>query len=206
MFAELTLNQALSSWVMERHLESTGFPLHIFAPQKVIGFSHIVQNCYDLPHPAMKKIEFLSNVKSSEMAKLVFNLLGVVVTTLYEGKKRNISDLRGLQTVRLNGGNKPCPVQLFPSANKQTIHTIDICSNELINDNPAMNPQYVSSFGLSMESESIWLSGLDKRKKSSHTVPFSSYLFQKVFLIDGGVDDTAGVCSLSTALTKLMKR
>lgn len=198
---ELTLNQAILSWVMERHLERSTHSLRSFLPDTIIGFKNIVQASNQIPHPALKSVEFSGNVKSTEIPKLVFVLLECLITTLFDGKKRQIHELHGLQTFRFCGDSKPRPVRLFPTSSNQTVHAVDFSTNELIPDNPAINPQYMSSFGLSIETEKLLRSEISNRKKSPHTVPYSSFLFQKVF-----VDDRMESDSVTIALKKLMSR
>jgi hypothetical protein len=177
--------------------------LRSFVPEKIIRFRNMINGSFNLPHPAMRKVEFDGNVKSTDLSKLTFSLLDVLISTLFDGKKRHINNVNGLQTVRLSGNTSPHVVRLLPLPGHQTVHTIDFSTNEMIHDSPAMNPQYISSYGLSLENENMLRSEIDKRKKSSNSVPSSSFLFQKVCLIDDNVQQDD---SLTNALTKLMKR
>ena len=187
---------------MERHIERSKLSLSSFMPEKVVGFGKIVQNMFDLPHPAMRKVEFNGNVKATDMSKLVFNILDHLINAIFDGKKYHLNEINSIQTVRFCGKTSPCLVRLLSIPGHQAVHTIDLSSNELIQDNPAMNIQYISSFGLNIESEKLWRDEKETRKKSRLTVPSSCFLFEKVCL----GDDHTPIGSLSNATMKLKKR
>ena len=169
---------------MERDLEKSGFGVNSFVPSTIIRFADTVQSSLNIPHPAIRKFEFTGNVRSTDLSTLTFHLLDLLLNNLFDGKKRHVNDVHGLQTVRMCNDIPPHLVRLYPLPSCPTVHTVDFSTNELILDNPAMTPRYISSFGLSLENENI---------------PISSFLFQKVFLIDNQG-------SLSHALTQLMNR
>ena len=180
---------------MERHIERSKPISSSFIPEKVIGFGNIIQKMSDLPHPAMRKIEFNGNVKSADMSKLVFNMLDHLISSISDGKKYHLNEIHSLQTVRFYDKTSPRLVRLLSIPGHQTVHTIDLTSNDLIKDNPAMDIQYISSFGLNHESEKFWRNENDKRKKSRLIIPSASFLFEKVSF----VDDHSPLGSLSNA-------
>jgi len=216
---ELTLNQALTSWIIERHLERSRLGLRPFVHwenkrsnnEKIdpinklcIGLpclGSILQSSCTLPHPAVKKAEFNGNIRSTEIPKLLFSLLDRMVYTMFDGKKRHINDVNGLNILRLCGSAKPRTVHLCPLAGHQTVHTVDASTNEILLENGAMSPQYISCYGLSYETENIRRDEIDRRKVSPHGIPSSSFLFQKVSIVD---DHSSRSDSLSNALSRCM--
>jgi len=77
---------------------------------------------------------------------------------------------------------------LLPLTGHQSIEIVDSTSKEIFHDNPALNLQYVSSFGLSLN--------------NAPPIPTSSFLFQKLHISD----DNAAKGTLSHALSKLIIR
>ncbi len=150
----------------------------------------------DLPHPAVKKVDFKGDVKSTRMSKLVFHTLEHIINTLFGGTRYSVNDIQGLQTILCQGKISRL-VQLVATSGQYPVQTIDLMTNELIPDHPATEPQYVSSFRV----ESILDNEKRRRKKSSHMVLDSSFLFQKVRLITSSSQDG----TLSNALEKLMQ-
>lgn len=192
---ELTLNQALLAWVTERFLERTKTS-SMFAERKIITMRKIMRQSLALPHPAVKKVEFRGDVKSTEMSKLVYRTLEHLTKTLFGGKRCNVNEIKGLQTILCHGRCSRL-VKLVPTSSQHPPQTIDFMTNELLPDHPAIDPQFVCSF----RDESVHEHEKSKRKKSADWVPDSSFLFQKVRLFTHG----SKVGTLSNALEKLMQ-
>lgn len=199
---ELTLNQALSSWIMEMHLQRSMRLPGSFAPETVTGFSKLMCNACNLPHPAAKQFILDGNVKATDLSKLAFNILDRLIYTLFDGKKYQLSDIQGIQTIRFCGMDDPQLVRLLPLPSHQLVCTVDSTTNQMIFDNPALNLQYVSSFGLSVDDENITRDS-NERKKKPPSVPVTMLIFQKVHHL---FEENVQSGTLSDALIKLMKR
>lgn len=198
----MTLNQALASWIIERQLERSKAATSPFAPNTVIGFCTVMEHSFSLPHPAIKKITLPANVKSTDMSKLVFNLLDRLFNAIFDGKKHQIADIYGLQTLRFCANNPPRSMKLLPLPGLQTVHAIDSNTNALVSDNAAIDLFYISSFGLSFGDDNYSMENNEKRKRSPPTIPVTSLHFQKVHVFD----DATPSGTLSNALIKVLRR
>ncbi len=173
-----------------------------FAPETVTGFSKLMCHACNLPHPAAKQFILDGNVKATDLSKLAFNILDRLVNALFDGKKYQLSDIQGIQTIRFCGKDDPQRVRLVHLPSHQLVRTVDSITNQMIFDNPALNLQYVSSFGLSVDGENITRESKERKKKHP-SVPVTSYVFQKVHhLFEENVQNG----TLSDALIKLMKK
>ena len=168
-----------------------------FKPTNTVDFSKIMHHSLNLPHPAMKQVILRGNVQSTKLSKLTFDVLECLVSTIFEGKKYPLSDIDCLQIARFCGKSTPQIVKLLPLTGHQSIEIVDSTSKEIFHDNPALNLQYVSSFGLSLNNESI-----DEKIRKTPPIPTSSFLFQKLHISD----DNAAKGTLSHALSKLIIR
>ena len=188
--SELTLNQALAGWIMERHLKQNQVMLETFNPTNILGFAKVFHHAWGLPHPALKKLELKGNIKSTDLNRLTYNILGCLFNTIFDTHKRQINEIRGLEIFRLYNEHSSRVVKFVPLSRQQVIHTVDNNSHELLHDNAAMDVKYISSFGFSIGNKRQW-----------KEIPLTSNLFQKVRVDRKHADDG----SLSSALAKLVE-
>ncbi len=216
---ELTLNQALVSWITERHLELARLGqcrLHVNTLEdarslesKVLHISRlspgltslggILAISEKLPHPAIKKVQVSWTAKSTDLSSLTLDCLerGILLP-LYGSKKIDASDVLGLRTIRvLNGSANEVKIK---SVNPHGTNVMDE-NNVMILDSPTTSPQYLIIYGLSFETEEIRRREIVERTQIKGAPPITTFLFQKVSIDDYLSDSVDG--SLSSALKEL---
>lgn len=212
---ELTLNQALVSWIVERYLEKTSIgpiessedPVACKNPYLLSklcpglpALTRLLSKGEALPHPGIKYISLKWSVRSVDVASLTLECLEkVVLASLYDKKRVDAQDVTGLELLRLaNGESGFVNMKQTESARAHVV----IKENLMVIDKPIASPTYVAVYGLSRETEIMRRIGQEKRTHSKGSPPLSSFLFQKVSIDDFLAKDTPG--SLSNALKTVM--
>lgn len=214
---ELTLNQALVSWVIERFLENASLePLEQsedVLPSKNLDLmsklspglpilSTILSKGVTLPHPGVKRIGLKWCLKSVDIASLTLECLErVILGSLYDKKRVDAQDVIGLEILRFVDRESGFVTmkQIEP-----TIAHVMNTDNLTAIDKSVDSPTFVVIYGLSRETEIMRRIGQEKRTHPKGSPPFSSFLFQKVSIDDFLAKDTPG--SLSNALKTVMLR
>lgn len=223
LLAELTLNQALISWCIERHLERArvglcSIPIEILSKKdkksdKMLLISKlctglpslggILMKSKDLPHPGIKQFDLGGNFPATRLAILAVSCLEKAILMPVFGRRVGIKDISGLTTIRLS--HLPQIVKMrHISSDDNNISVEDSLTKSAIFDSPMDSPQYIFVYGLSKETEQIRRQDVQNRKKSKHVAPSSAFLFQKVSIDDYLSDEIQG--SLSNALKILMNK
>jgi len=219
---ELTLNQALLSWSIERHLEKASLSLFISRERicetkqcmntdghgfgnpycGLSGLCSILHSSIHLPHPGMQKLTFQGSVRATMLAKLASNLLERgLIQSLFNDKRLRVSDVVGLKIIRFCGKDTPKEVRFSCDSENSVVHVFDIVNNCQILDGSADSPEYVAVFGLSPETEKMRRIDNENHRKSQLVIPPSSFLFRNVSIEDHLNDQSPD--SLSEALIKL---
>ena len=214
-FAELTLNQALVSWIMERYLEKVGLaprnqleesfrhhelnPISKLCPGLPV-LTRILSEYETLPHPGIKRISLKWCAKSTEVASLTLECVErAILASLYDKKRVEAQEIMGLEMIRLVRNEAIFVNMKHGEASKPFVSNSD---NLMVLDEPTDSPQFVVVYGLSKEIEITRRVSLEKRTHSKNFPPFSSFLFQKVSIDDFLAKDIPG--SLSNALKTVM--
>jgi len=215
---ELTLNQALVSWVVERYLEkaSLGPFEQSEDPRSCNGlqqmgklcpglpaFTRILSKCETLPHPGIKHIRLQWCANSVDVASLTLECFErVILASLYDKKRVDAQDVTGLEVLRfVDGKSEFVNIKQAEPAKAFVVNK----DNLMVIDKPIDSPTYAVVYGLHRETEVMRRIGQEKRTHPKGAPPFSSFLFQKVSIDDFLAKDTPG--SLSNALkTVLLKK
>ncbi len=220
----MTLNQALVSWVIERHLERARLglcrlPIGIVEDKKernlTLPISKICPGLTSLgsflttvsrsfPHPAVKKLDFYCAVKATEVASLSLHCLERCILGPLFGNKKKIGakDIVGLQMLRVCQSHTTS-IDLKYSDPPKAVQVYSKDKNEVIIDRPMDSPQIIIVYGLNEKTEKVRRKDLMERTQSQYAPPPGSFLFQKVSIDDFLSDKMSG--SLSNALNDLMK-
>lgn len=226
LYQELTLNQALASWVVERHLErarlglcpvpsgilennegsnaSLSLPISKICPG-LPSFGGLLTNiCNNLPHPAMKKMHFPCTLKATDVATLSLNCLERgILNPLFSNRKVEAKDILGLQILRLCRSHTNL-VDL-KHTDPITVQVYDKSTNNMLLDRPMDSPQIIAVYGLNEKSEKVRRKdAFFERTQSQYAPPVTSFLFHKVSVDDYLSNKIPG--SLSNALKQLMSK
>lgn len=210
------------SWVIERHLERARLGLLHFPIQTIEdqggqnanltlpvsricqglpSLAGILSSTFNLPHPAVKKLDFPCRVKTTELASLFLNCLERgVLSPLFGSKKVGAKDIAGLQTLRLCKSHSSL-VELKHLEPFKYVQVYDKDTGSLIVDRPMDSPQFIAVYGLNEVTEKVRRKDILEKTQSQFSVPPGSFLFQKVSVDDYLDDRIPG--SLSNALKEL---
>ena len=204
ILVEMTLNQVLMGWHIERHLQNSmtssigtytknhdnpllsatksrdhlnDDPIDKLCP----GHSYLrslLETADYLPHPAIKKSEFKGTIKSIMISRLTMNILEqCILSTIFNEKKISVRDIRGLHIVRKSSiTNSLRSVKLFRKDGSKEVTTHIIENGKDVTDCPTDSPVYICTYGLSPDTEAP---RKDKRR-GALAPPFTSLLFQQV--------------------------
>ena len=162
---ELTLNQAVVSWCVERHLESTRLGLSFFttgdeANAKVSNIDHvspglaslgcILLKNKELPHPGVKGLDFNFVINGPDLAGMTVKCLEqAILPILFDQRKITMRDVRDLSNIRITNND----VQSVHLKDGERVQVIDYLSGRNIWDRELDSLQYVSVYGLNAETE-----------------------------------------------------
>lgn len=208
-WVELTLNQVLIAWVIERHIQRTQLGelvvrdgmerqnslctdpernamLETLAPGYPRLFN-ILDASHDLPHPAIEKLELGGVIRASSVATVSLDLLEKCLNGLkrddsHPAKSRG-DTLSGVTIIRLSRTERPTPVDLIWDSGRENCLAIrsgtDLTSNVVLQDSPIDCPEYLCFCCFSHYSK-------DAEDKSSLLSP-SAMCFREV-TVDGSLD------------------
>ena len=229
---KMTLDQALVGWVIERHLErSKGGLLRRYSRppgsqsdagpkpidvqdsnEKKIAIDDICHGIpalqsmlalsYDLPHPAISKIELNTTLPALSLAPVTMDFLEGITATLFHDRKHNLVDFRGTTVIRISRGRRTeegggiymaKSVSLSRDGATGNVSVLDVCSGTraMLRDKPFDCPEYLCVFGLGLDEERG--SRIEKRRLSA--MPSSSALVFPEVIVDGLADDTDSLSS-----------
>lgn len=195
---ELTLNQAVVSWSLERHLETVRLGINNLSLQPesacdsniltihricpgLISLGKILIAKKDLPHPAVKGIDLTFTVNAPELIGLLSQSLErAIMPVVFDQKKVTIKDVRDSAIIR----NSPTGSQLICLKDINPVQAIDYSSGCNVQDKSLENSQYVAVYGLNPETEFNSRNNYDEGFTSTITPPQSSLLFKSISVHD----------------------
>jgi len=188
-WVELTLNQVLIAWVVERHIQSKqlghqGRPAvesgderrsaslsdkerNAMVDKLVPGFPHLfnmLDGSHDLPHPAIEKLELGGVIKASSVATVALSLLEKCLGGLMRkeaSQSFRVGALSGMTIIRLSRTQQPMPVDLvWDSRRERAAATISESGvDSNMQDSPIDCPEYLCFYCFSHYSNDGAVSG-----------------------------------------------
>ncbi len=213
---ELTLNQSLVTWIIERGMElssksdlasTSGFDApRIASPhsddmRKIVqelspglpSLQHMLENSYQLPHPGISRVENHGVIRSSTVAKKTLEMLDTcILGTLFKDSgspevlKRAHSALR---VIHISRSSMPELVKLTWDLTKKSAAaygTRNVTYDHPVQDSPIDCPEYICFFQISQYDE-----------KAHHIDPYFQ-LSREVMIHDGISDSSATIELLET--------
>lgn len=223
-WVELTLNQVLIAWVVERHIQRTqlGLLRHAKAvngdglvrPSALLwskersamidnlepGFPQLFDmlvSSHDLPHPAIEKLELGGVIKASSVATVTLSLLEKCLNGLVRSEFHT-HELSGTTIIRLSRTQRPTPVDLVWDSQREHARATKLESDvdSSMQDSPIDCPEYLCFYCFSHYS--------GDGKESDTTLSPSTMCFREV-MADDKSDGRKGVPFVD-ALLSLRKR
>lgn len=209
---ELSLNQALAAWIVERSIQRSKLPhpssilrleiptpevQRLFAIEKVCpglpALIHILDSSSSLPHPAVSHTECRGMIRSSAISTKTLELLeSSILGSIF--KDTNSGEIMrkaqpNLFTLRVPKSGKPESVRLSWNAKmrKTIVHAVSSDGTErIIEDSPIDCPEYLSFFLLTKLGE-----------KADH-IDHGLQLYKEVMVHDGMSDRSASIALLES--------
>lgn len=201
-WVELTLNQVLVAWVVERHIEcsqrgllegqgtivqrtlSTDEDRRMAIDSLEPGFPHLfdmLQESYDLPHPAIELMELGGVVKASSVSNVALSLLERCFLGLMSRKEVPAAPedvLNGISqttVIRLSRSQQPTPVNLVWDSRREKAQVTQSGRVSMIQDSPIDCPEYVCFYCFDHYSDD---------NDSDSRLPPSSMCFREIMVDD----------------------
>ena len=158
----LCLNQVLIGWTAERYIER-----HTFSPtpsqhtlsgkvdkEKLLrpgmdDILHIMESCWNLPHPAVKKIELVGVIEASGVAALAVRMLEFCIaeSLVGEGGQEVLSGfLRDVSIARSSRSNSGCLVRVHQGGHRGELRALDDSQSTRVLDSPIDCPEYLCCY------------------------------------------------------------
>ncbi len=198
-WVELTLNQSLVTWKLERHLQqSQEVSLRLNSGKNLCdteeppevknlglidslapglpALTDMLESSYSLPHPAIERVELGGVIRASTVAATTLEMLETCILSVLSIDSK-VLELLQMSTIRLSRSQAPRRVKLDWITNGRDRKAIaSEHDTRVVSDAPIDCPEYICSF---------WLGLDDNAKQDLRSLPM---LFSEV-LVDDGISD-----------------
>jgi hypothetical protein len=204
---ELTLNQVMTAWSFERHLERSRTGMLLLSPhfrsqsnferedrEKALdsfcrGLPSLIRMAKiasDLPHPGFEMVSIGEPVRATILAKLTLDILErAILNLMFNEKKVNLDDCPDMVILRLCKGQEQRLVHLSRDSSRKGVCLADKndLSMKTLKDTPLLSPEYVCIFGFDKEFSADTRPGdIDTPPKTRFKPPDSAHLFSNVLV------------------------